>query len=62
MTFDLRKARKAVVAAVGTAITSGVTYLTVKLGWAPEATAGITAALIATVTKLVHRIPNDVTL
>jgi len=60
MTVKLRQIRKAIAGVVGSAITAGVTYLTVKLGWAPEATAGIAAALIAATGKLIHRIPNEV--
>jgi hypothetical protein len=60
MTFDLRKVRKAVAGLVGSAITAGVSYLTVKIGWAPEATVGVSAALVAAVTGLIYKIPNEV--
>lgn len=62
MTLDLSQVRKAVAALVGSAVVGAVAIVAPKLGVPTEVVVPVDAFLVGLVTKLVHRIPNEVSL
>lgn len=59
-TFQLSEVRKAVVALVTNTLTAAATGVAVGLGVDPVVVLPLAGLLIGVATKLVHRIPNEV--